>query len=496
MLKRSLILAMLTALSLACLFALPTPVNGLSRFALDNGLELFVLENHAVPLARIQITFRAGAIAQSAATAGLFHFYEHMLFKGNAKHKSESEFSAAMADLGVAEWNGGTADEYVTYYFTVPSDKLEQGLEFWSYAVKSPLFDAAELETEKAVVIDEINGGFNEPARIYSAAIDSRLFASYPYRRDSAGTAENVKNVSVSALRDIQRRYYIPNNAAVFIGGDVDPEKAKAFTEKWFGDWQRGEDPWKTMPPSHPLPSVKRPTWLIYADPSLPVGIGLIDMFYRGPDVAGDPKAATTDPKATYAADVWGTLVANPDGKFKTNIMKNVPDLYDKNYISAGYFTQRDGGQINFSTAFKLDPTKPAWERAQVHFKEQVRGVEIEKMRNAPASYFSKEEFESVKTKLEDERIAELETADGFISTLSFWWAVASADYFFGYLDNMKKVGPEDIRAFLFKYISKNLEIVSLRLSPDDFEREQKTAATRGFETISAENAFWWKKAK
>jgi zinc protease len=489
-------LALLAALSLGAVYAAPTSITGLSKYGLDNGLELFVLENHAVPLVRIQITFRAGAIGQTESTAGLFHFYEHMLFKGNAKYRSEQEFSAAMADLGVAEWNGGTAEEYVTYYFTVPSDKVEQGLEFWSYAVRSPLFDPSEAENEKKVVIDEIQGAFSDPANIYASAMDYRLFPRYPWRRDPAGTVRNIRSATVQTLRDIQKKYYLPNNAAVFVGGDVSPEAAKALTDKWFGDWQRGADPWKTMPPAQALPSVKRPTWLIYSDPSLPEGIGLIEMSYRGPDVAGDPKAITTDPKATYAADVWGTLLANPDGKFKTELMKSVPGLYDKNYINASYSTQRDGGRITFSTAFLVDPKKPAWERAQLHFKEQVRGVQVESMRNNPARYFPKEDFEAVKAKLEDERTASLETADGFIQSLSFWWAVASGDYFLGYQDAMKQVTTEDIRAFLYKFISKNLEIVSLRLSPADFANESKAALAHGFEEITADNAYWWMKAK
>ena len=90
-------------------FSEGTPIPGLHRYRLDNGLELFVLENHAVPLTRVQITFRCGSITQAPETAGLFHLYEHMLFKGNSKYRTETEFSAAMTDLGVAEWNGGTS---------------------------------------------------------------------------------------------------------------------------------------------------------------------------------------------------------------------------------------------------------------------------------------------------------------------------------------------------------------------------------------------------
>src|SRR5258706_13336164 len=101
--------------ALVPLAAAAQDVTGLGSFTLDNGMEVFVLENHTVPLARIQITFRTGSISQGPQTAGLFHLYEHMLFKGNAAHPNQTDLQAAMKDLGVANWNGGTSAENVSY---------------------------------------------------------------------------------------------------------------------------------------------------------------------------------------------------------------------------------------------------------------------------------------------------------------------------------------------------------------------------------------------
>ena len=165
--KKVALLAALGILALALpVFSDPTEVPGLHRFKLDNGLELFVLENHAAPLAYIEIAVRGGGIAQTEDTAGLFHFYEHMMFKGNSKFRTASEVSSAYLDLGVPSWNGSTGAEYVNYYFTVPSDKVREGLEFWSYAIREPNLDPKEIETEKGVVISEITGDFSDPRGI------------------------------------------------------------------------------------------------------------------------------------------------------------------------------------------------------------------------------------------------------------------------------------------------------------------------------------------
>jgi len=482
---------MLVVLAIAAMipiFADGTPIQGLHRYRLDNGLELFVLENHAVPLTRVQITFRCGSITQEPETAGLFHLYEHMLFKGNSRYRTETEFSAAMTELGVAEWNGGTSTEYVTYYFTVPSDKTEAGLEFWSYAMREPSFDPAELTVEQAVVANEINGFLSDPDHIYSAAMDKALFGTYPWRRDIGGNEAVVRAATVQNLRDIQATYYLPNNGALFVGGDVDPESVYAMVQKWYGEWKAGVDPWETPAKAHPMPGVTKPVYLAYPDESLPEGIAYIEVRYRGPDVI-------MEPEPTYAADVWGYLIQAPGGRFKTNIFDTVPALYEKDYIGGYYYTQRDGGQVSFYTYAFIDPALPLAQRARTAFKDAVVAGEIKAMVTDPA-YFSEAAFSIVKQKMEDEQIINLETPEKFIETLSFWWAVASSEYFFEYVPNMKKVEHKDIVAFLEKFVLSNLEVIAVRLNPADFGLESASLATAGFVTVTPETAFWWKDGK
>ncbi|MBU0926281.1 MAG: insulinase family protein [Spirochaetes bacterium] len=469
-------------------FADETPISGLHRYSLGNGLELFVLENHAVPLSRIQITFRCGSITQEPDTAGLFHLYEHMLFKGNSKYRTETEFSAAMTDLGVAEWNGGTSTEYVTYYFTVPSDKTEAGLEFWSYAMREPLFDPAELGIEQGVVSNEINGNLSDPDRVYSAAMDKALFGKYPWRRDIGGNEAVIRSATVETLRAIQSEYYLPNNAALFVGGDVDPEAVYAMAKRWYGEWKAGADPWKNPAPAHPTPGTETPVYLAYPDESLPEGIAYIETRYRGPDVLAEPAP-------TYAADVWGYLIQAPDGRFKTSVYDAVPALYDKDYIGGYYYTQRDGGQVSFYTYCFVDPAFPLAERAKAAFKGAVVSGEVQAM-VSDAAYFSDDDYSVVKRKMEDEQILNLETPEKFIETLSFWWSVASTDYFFRYVPNMKKVQRSDIGAFLTKFVLSNVEVMAIRMNPADFAAESESLAAAGFATVSAETAFWWKDGK
>ena len=84
--------------------------------------------------------------------------------------------------------------------------------------------------------------------------------------------------------------------------------------------------------------------------------------------------------------------------------------------------------------------------------------------------------------------------AEGMIDTLAFWWAAASVDYFAGYPAALAKIGPKEVSAFLDTYIMRNLEVVAVRMNPADNEKEKRSFANSGFETVSHSNAFWWQK--
>ena len=81
-----------------------------------NGLEIIILENYDTPLVYIELAFKAGGNYQTTENEGLFHLYEHMLFKGNSLYKNSAQINDAMSKLGVSGYNGTTASDYVNYF--------------------------------------------------------------------------------------------------------------------------------------------------------------------------------------------------------------------------------------------------------------------------------------------------------------------------------------------------------------------------------------------
>jgi zinc protease len=456
---------------------------------LVNGLEVLVVENHSVPLATVCVAFRGGASAQDRNDAGLFHLYEHMLFASNEKYPNQAAFTAALNSLGVPNWNGATGGEYIDYYVTVPSDKLAEGVEFWSWAVRHPVFDPAKLETEKGVVLNEIKGYHVDPNQIYENAIDSRAFPTYPWRKNVDGPEKNIEGATVDMLKAMQAAWYIPRNMAVIVGGDVTPEATFAAVEKWFGDWKGAPAQAIGEPPQPGLPPDQR---LVYKDSGFYEGITNVRVSWRGPDVLRNTKD-------TYVSDVLLFLTSSPVGRFKKDIMEKVPGLYDPEYIQLGYPTQRDGGLLYFDTYMTV--RNPGEEGAVLDRAEALRKAVLEELAliaDDPEAYFGAEELAKAKRKLVDDNLMSMENPASFVTgTLVFWWSVASSDYFFGYEENCDKVSFADIGDLLRTYVLDKPSAIAVRINAKDAKKDQamqERIDSLKYEAITSNNAFWWTK--
>ena len=115
------------------------PTSPYKKTELANGLDVIVVEDHSVPLATIDLTVNTGAFTEPDEYAGLSHLYEHMFFKANAKYPSQEAYMKRVRELGIV-YNGYTSGEVVTYFFTLPSKNIVQGIEFMADAIKTPAF--------------------------------------------------------------------------------------------------------------------------------------------------------------------------------------------------------------------------------------------------------------------------------------------------------------------------------------------------------------------
>ena len=448
-----------------------TPVKSLFHYELENGLSLFVAENHSVPLSYIEIAVRCGAYTQNSQNAGLFHLYEHMMFKGNLLYKDAASVNRALSDMGVSEWNGSTGLECVNYYFTVPSDMTEKGLEFWSYAIRNPLLEKSEFEAEKKVVISEINGSAADPSRILMEARNNLLFSDAPYTMSPSGTESSVKNATLKQLKAIQKTFYVPNNSAVFVGGDVNPDEVFAMVEKIFGSWKKGKNPFADGMIRHSDEPFTSAVFRVMPYEKISDQLAQILVDFRGPDAAYDVED-------TFPVDVLSNLMANPSGVFRQSFANDETlGIPDSEYVGGSYQTRKTCGILSFY-AVVVQPELDLAVRAK-YFANKIPEILEDTAKTADKNQISK-----ICERLEDDNIITGQTAEGLLGTLRFWWSVCDENYYYSYNQKMSEVTDSSLLDFVEKYVSGKNPLVTVLVSPTVYEKTKSDFAQAGFEEI------------
>jgi len=410
---------------------------------LKNGMDVIVIENRSVPLVTVEIAVKNGAYTEPPEFNGLSHLYEHMFFKSNERSRAEGYHDRA-AELGMLS-NAQTQYEVVNYYTTTINYGLREAMVMMCDALRYPLFDKQELDQEIQVVIDELNQHLSNPFHYLFEATDQRLWYKYPSRKRPGGDPQTVAKATPEMMRTIQKKFYIPNNSALVVAGDVSAQEVFSLSEEIFGDWPRGEDPFIKDPiPRHP-PLPKDEAVIV----NQPVNAATIQISWHGP-------STDLDAPATYAADVFSFILRQPDSNFSRALI----DSGLTTGANLGYLTQKNVGPIQFTAQTTPDKLKDA-----------LRAINREFSRFDALDYFSNEELEYAKTLLEVDEIYDREKPSQYAHTLSFWWASSGLDYFAGYGDNLNNVTREDIKKYVNKYIKHKPRIVAVMISETDQKR-------------------------
>jgi zinc protease len=407
------------------------------RTVLPNGLEVIAVPNPGVPLVTIEAAVRNGSFTQAPAYAGLSHLYEHMIFKANADYPQPDEFINRASELG-AVFNAQTREEVVNYYITVPKDSVAGGMRFMASALKSPLFRQDELERERAVVIGEYDRNESSPFFGFTVETGKALWGSGWSRKDPLGERAVIMSTTPEKMRFIQQRYYVPNNTALIVTGDVTPERAFELARETLGDWKRGPDPFVTDP-IPPIPPLQRDTAIIF---EAPIGTAVLQIQWNGP-------SASKDPAATYAADVFSDVLNSPNSKFQQRL------------VDSGIF---ESVGVNYYTLNQIGPITIQGEVRPEKLKQALAALDDELRKVIEPGYITPRELEDTKQHRIVDAMFQLERSSGFAHQLSFWWAVTGLDYFYGYVDTMAAQSPEDLRRYATTYILGKPRVVGLVL--------------------------------
>ena len=200
----------------ASLSTLPAHVH---EQVLDNGLRVLVQEVHTAPLATVWCWYRVGSKDESPGLTGVSHWVEHMNFKGTTNIPRD-QVKGIIERYG-GYWNGYTWIDQTTYTETATRDALDHMLFIESERMARSLFDPADCESERTVIISELQGGENDPDQLLDQELTATAFRAHPYRHPTIGWPSDLQTMTRDDLYGYYRQFYVPNNATLVIVGDV-----------------------------------------------------------------------------------------------------------------------------------------------------------------------------------------------------------------------------------------------------------------------------------
>ena len=270
-------------------------------YTLDNGLKVYLSVNKEEPRIQTYIAVRTGSKNDPAETTGLAHYLEHLMFKGTkqfgttdpeaeaplldeieqryeeyrtitdeavrkqkyheidsvsqlaAKYFIPNEYDKLMAAIGSEGSNAFTSNDVTCYVEDIPSNEIEN----WA-KVQADRFQNMVIRgfhTELEAVYEEYNIGLSSDGNKQYEALLAKLFPTHPYgTQTTIGTQQHLKNPSITNIKNYFAKWYVPNNVAICMAGDFDPDKTLEILKKYFGEWKAGEDVTQpTFPELEPL---------------------------------------------------------------------------------------------------------------------------------------------------------------------------------------------------------------------------------------------------
>lgn len=208
---------------------------------LSNGLKLLLREDHTAPLISMWTWYRVGSRNELPGLTGISHWVEHMQFKGTPTLAKGQIFRDVSRHGGVL--NAMTSYDWTAYYETLPADQIDLAIAIESDRMTSSLFDAAETESERTVILSERQGAENRPTYLLYEELLGAAFRAHPYGHPVIGLEHDLRAITRDDLFDHYQAFYHPGNAFVVIVGDFVAEELAGRLERAFGQITPGPKP-------------------------------------------------------------------------------------------------------------------------------------------------------------------------------------------------------------------------------------------------------------
>ncbi len=467
-------------------------------YTLDNGLKVYMSVNKEKPRIQTYIAVRVGSKNDPSETTGLAHYFEHLMFKGTQQfgtvdyaaekpmldeietlfetyrntsgeaerreiyHKIDSvsyeasklaipnEYDKLMSIIGADGTNAWTSSDETVYTEDIPSNQIDNWARIQADRFRNVVIRG--FHTELETIYEEKNMSLTQDNRKIWEALDKALYPNHPYgKQTTLGSQEHLKNPSITNVKKYHDVYYVPNNIAICVSGDFNPDEMVASIEKYFGDWQ----------PTESVPALQYEKEAPIESPVVMDVYGqeaeILAMGWRLPGASELEKSAV--------AEIASSILCNGQaGLIDIDVNQQQKALY----LTAGTNPRPDYGQFIVMGRPKDGQSL-----------EQLKDIALEEMAKLRDGDFDESLIEATVNNIKLAKMRELEQnasraqsyVNAFINGVD--WKDAARE-----LDRYEAVTKEDVVAFAGKYLSDSSCAIIYKRQGED-RSVQKVAAPK-----------------
>ena len=420
----------------------------LTTYELDNGMQIVVKEDHRAPVVVHQVWYRVGSTYEISGKTGISHMLEHMMFKGTKTYKP-GEFSKIVAKLGGKE-NAFTSTNYTAYYQIVGKQHLEEVMKMESDRMRHIVLTDKEFYKERDVVTEERRWRTeDQPVGKLYEQFKATAFLSSPARHPVVGWMSDIRAYKTQDARDWYQQWYAPNNATLVVVGDVEPEKVYQLAKQYYGEYSAENI--EAPRPQIEIEQVGERRIVLKGKTKSPE-------FFMGFHAPTLMTAKSDDEKAEiYALELLSSIL---DGDSSARLSKN---LIRKEQVMASVGAGYDGTD-RLKTLFVFSATPSA----DVTLEEAEKAI-WQEIKTLQTELVSPRELERVLAQTEAVYIYHQDSIQSQANVLGRLVSIGlSPSIIDSWVDELRKVTPEQIRAVARKYFSKDKMTIATLLPEDE----------------------------
>ncbi|PIB30885.1 peptidase M16 [Maribacter sp. 4U21] len=361
------------------------------EYELDNGLHVILHKDNSAPVVTTAVMYHVGGKDRTEGRTGFAHFFEHLLFEGTENIEKGKWFEIVSSNGG--KNNANTSQDRTYYYEVFPSNNLKLGLWMEAERMLHPIIDQKGIDTQQEVVKEEKRLRYdNSPYGQLLPVLGANLFKKHPYKDPNIGY---MKDLDAATLEDVvayNKKYYVPNNAALVVAGDIDIAETKKIINDYFAPIPRGADIVRNFPKEDPITEEVR-VKAYDANIQIPAA----GIAYRTPGFAE---------RDAYVLDMISTYLS--DGKSSKLYKKMVDEQKQALQVGAFNIPQED---YSMYLVFALPVGETSLETLVAEMEEEIAKVRTE--------LISENDYQKLQNKFENQFVNSNSSVEGIANSLA-----------------------------------------------------------------------------